>query len=224
MKFIRTYLIILFAFFLFVFLIVNDSDSFISVYNDDFSKSTNISLVMNHYDTDYVYNDKVEEGSSKVIRSGMDGYSVLGGNVIVSPINEIVEIGIGKIDVLFGSTTGYGADCVGCSGTVSCSTLDGISHNLISDGIYYNDSKYGSVRIVAADNSKFPCGTIMSIDNGNMDPFMAIVMDTGSAMRNAWKNGNILIDIAFSYENSNGINYATDKSGNVKFEVYRTGW
>ena len=37
-------------------------------------------------------------------------------------------------------------------------------------------------------------------------------------------NGNILIDIAFSYENSVGIHDATNKSGNVKFKVYRNGW
>ena len=224
MKFIKAYLIILLAFFLFVFLIVNDRANVISVYNDDYLKSTNISIVLNHYDTDYIYNDKVEEGNSKVIRSGVDGYSILDGNVIVSPINEVIEIGTLRLDVLYGSTTGYGADCMGCSGTVSCSTIEGLSHNLIRDGIYYDDSLYGNVRIVAADNNKFPCGTIMSIENGNMDPFMAIVLDTGSAMRNAWRKGNILIDIAFSYENSNGINNATDKSGNVKFKVYRMGW
>ena len=57
-----------------------------------------------------------------------------------------------------------------------------------------------------------------------MDPFMAIVLDTGGAMRSAWSNGNILIDIAFPSEYSNGVNDATNKSGNVKFKVYRNGW
>ena len=37
-------------------------------------------------------------------------------------------------------------------------------------------------------------------------------------------NGNILIDIAFPYEYSNGINNATNKSGNVKLKIYRYGW
>ena len=53
---------------------------------------------------------------------------------------------------------------------------------------------------------------------------MAIVLDTGGAMRSAWSNGNILIDIAFPYEYSNGVNNATNRSGNVKFKVYRNGW
>ncbi len=224
MKFIKTYLIILLAFFLVGFYFVNSEESIISVFSDDYFKSTNISIEVKSYDTEYVYNNDIESGKSKVIRDGVDGYSIVNGNVLVEPINKVVEVGTGKFDVLYGSTTGYGADCVGCSGTVSCSTINGSSHNLIRDGIYYNDSKYGDVRIIAADNSKFPCGTIMSIDNGIIDPFMAIVMDTGSAMRNAWKNGNILIDIAFKYENSDGIHDATNKSGNVKFKVYRTGW
>lgn len=224
MKLIKTYLILLLAFFLVGFYFVKDDDSVIGVFNDDYFKSTNISIDIKPYETEYVYNSDVEDGKTKVIRDGVDGYSIVDGDVLVEPINKVVEVGTGKFEVVYGSTTGYGADCVGCSGTVSCSGLNGGAHNLIRDGIYYNDSKYGEVRIVAADNSKFPCGTVMSIDNGVIDPFMAIVMDTGSAMRNAWKKGNVLIDIAFKYENSNGIHNATNKSGNVKFKVYRTGW
>ena len=53
---------------------------------------------------------------------------------------------------------------------------------------------------------------------------MAIVLDTGGAMRSAYQNGNILVDIAFSSEDSDGINRATNRSGNVKFKVYRNGW
>ena len=143
--------------------------------------------------------------------------------VIVEPINEVIEVGRGYDSISYGSTTGYGANCVGCSGNVACSTSYG-THNLIRDGVYYNDSKFGNVRIIAASFSKFSCGTIMEIDNGVMDPFMAIVLDTGGAMRDAWNNGNVLIDIAFPYENSDGINSATNRSGNVKFKVYRNGW
>ena len=50
-------------------------------------------------------------------------------------------------------------------------------------------------------------------------------MDTGGAMRQAWRNDNqVLIDIAFSYESSNGIYNATNKSGDVEFKIYRNGW
>lgn len=195
----------------------------ITVSNDSF-KTSNISVKPVKYNTEYVYNDSLLYGKENVISHGVDGYILEDSNtVLVEPINEVIEVGRGPVSEYFGSTTGYGADCVGCSGNVACSTSNGV-HNLIRDGVFYNDSKYGNVRIVAADNSKFSCGTVMEIDNGIMDPFMAIVLDTGGAMRSAWNNGNILIDIAFSYENSNGINNATNKSGNVKFKIYRNGW
>lgn len=195
----------------------------ITVSNDSF-KTSNISVKTIKYNTEYVYNDSLLYGKENIISHGVDGYILEDSNtVLVKPINEVIEVGRGPISEYLGSTTGYGANCVGCTGNVACSTSNGV-HNLIRDGVFYNDSKYGNVRIVAADNSKFSCGTVMEIDNGVMDPFMAIVLDTGGAMRSAWSNGNILIDIAFSYENSNGINNATNKSGNVKFKVYRNGW
>ena len=207
--------------FLFILGINNSSVSIVS--RDDFS--SNISLVPVSYQTEYVYNDSIKYGIKTIKQVGVNGYMLEDtNNVIIPPINEVIEVGSGYLESFSGSTTGYGADCAGCSGVVACSTLSGDSHNLITDGIYYNDSKYGQVRIVAASFSKFSCGTIMSIDNGIIEPFLAIVLDTGSAMRNAWKNGNILIDIAFSYENSVGIHDATNKSGNVKFKVYRNGW
>ena len=200
------------------------NSSSITVVDDSFSKTSNISVVPISYDTEFVYNETLAYGKENVISKGVNGYVMSDSNtVIVEPINEVIEVGRGYESISYGSTTGYGANCVGCSGNVACSTSYG-THNLISDGVYYNDSKFGNVRIVAASHSKFSCGTIMEIDNGVMDPFMAIVLDTGGAMRDAWSNGNILVDIAFSYENSDGINNATNRSGNVKFKVYRNGW
>ena len=195
----------------------------IIVSNDSFDKSSTLSVVPISYDIETRYSDDLLYGEEKVVQEGIDGYALESGTVVVEPTNKIIEVGRGPISISYGSTTGYGANCVGCSGNVACSTEYG-THNLIRDGVYYNDSKYGKVRIVAADNSKFSCGTIIEVDNSIMDPFMAIVMDTGGAMRDAWSSGNILIDIAFSYENSDGINNATNRSGNVKFKVYRNGW
>ena len=217
------YFSFLFIIFVFVYFF-SFHDDVIVVSNDLFDKASNISLVSVPYETEYIYSDDLVYGDERVVRDGISGYVMSdSSNGLVSPIDRVIEVGRGPLSISYGSTTGYGADCVGCSGNVACSTSYG-SHNLISDGIYYNDSKYGSVRIVAADNSLFSCGTIMEVDNGVMDPFMAIVLDTGGAMRSAWNNGNILIDIAFSYENSSGINNATNRSGNVKFKVYRNGW
>jgi 3D (Asp-Asp-Asp) domain-containing protein len=195
----------------------------IIVSNDSFDKSSTLSVVPISYDVETRYSDDLLYGEEKVVQEGIDGYALESGTVVVEPTNKIIEVGRGPISISYGSTTGYGANCVGCSGNVACSTRNG-THNLIRDGIYYNDSKYGNVRIIAADNSLYSCGTIIEIDNGIMDPFMAIVLDTGGAMRSAWSNGNILIDIAFPSEYSNGVNDATNKSGNVKFKVYRNGW
>ena len=193
------------------------------VSNDNLYKTSNISVVPISYDLEIRYSNDLLYGEERVIRDGVDGYALESGTVIVEPTNKVIEVGRGPISISYGSTTGYGADCAGCSGNVACSTSRG-THNLIRDGIYYNDSKYGSVRIVAADNSLYSCGTIIEIDNGVMDPFMAIVLDTGGAMRNAWENGNVLVDIAFPYEYSDVINQATNRSGSVKFKVYREGW
>ena len=194
------------------------------VFNDSFVKTSNISIVPLAYNTDVIYNNDLLYGEERIAIKGVIGYALSDSNrVIVEPINEVKEIGRGPISISYGSTTGYGANCVGCSGNVACSTSYG-THNLINNGVYYNDSKYGNVRIIAADNNVFSCGTIIEVDNGIMDPFMAIVLDTGGAMRNASLEGNILIDIAFSYEDSAGINNATNRSGNVKFKVYRNGW
>ena len=195
-----------------------------SVSNDSFSKTSSLAIVPLSYDIETRYSDDLFYDEERVISEGSDGYKLEGTDtIIIEPINRVIEIGRGPISISYGSTTGYGADCYGCSGNVSCSTSYG-AHNLLRDGVYYNDSRYGNVRIIAADNSLYSCGTIMEIDNGVMDPFMAIVLDTGGAMRDAWSNGNILIDIAFPYEYSNGINDATNRSGNVKFKVYRNGW
>lgn len=203
---------------------VTFSSSTIAIADDSFSKTSNISTVPVSYDTNFVYNDDVMFDQRRVITDGSSGYALEdSGMVIVEPIDEVIEVGRGAISISYGSTTGYGANCAGCSGNVACRTEHG-THNLIRDGIYYNDSKYGNVRIIAADNSLFSCGTIIEVDNGIIDPFMAIVLDTGSAMRNAARSGSVLIDIAFSYENSSGIHDATNRSGNVKFKVYRNGW
>ena len=34
----------------------------------------------------------------------------------------------------------------------------------------------------------FPCGTVVKVNNGVLNEFSGIVLDTGIAMRNAWRN------------------------------------
>lgn len=77
-----------------------------------------------------------------------------------------------------GTLTGYGADCVGCSGILGCQP-----HQDVRNGnIYYNDNTYGKIRILAADSS-IPCGSIVKISNYKFsDDFYGIVLDRGSAI------------------------------------------
>lgn len=199
--------------------------SSVVVSNDNGVRNSPILTYEVDYDTEYVYNYDLVYGETKVVQTGVKGMAIGSeSNISIKPVNEVIEVGRSKTRVYYGSTTGYGADCVGCSGTVACSAPGDKDHNLYRNGIYYNDSEYGSVRIVAADNSLFSCGTIIKIDNKIMEPFMAIVMDTGSAMRNAYKNNNILIDIAFMNESDKGTSDATNKNNDVRFSVYRNGW
>ena len=126
--------------------------------------------------------------------------------------------------VYVGKMTGYGADCVGCSGTgaLSCRAADGSRHTLTENGEYYNDSTYGTVRIVAAALDKFPCGTIVKVDHPALGTFYAVVMDTGGSMRNAWANGYVWMDLAYKTESDPDI-YSTTSS-NTTYSVQRWGW
>ena len=139
---------------------------------------------------------------------------------------EIVPVDTTKIvdysAMYTGKLTGYGADCAGCSGSLSCATREGTKFNLYTDGIYYNDTEYGQLRILAADLTAFSCGTVIYVDNGKLDPFYAIVLDTGSSMRNAWAKGIIWMDLAHSSESDSELHSAT--SSDTKFSVQRWGW
>ncbi len=126
--------------------------------------------------------------------------------------------------VYVGKMTGYGADCIGCSGVgaLACRAADGSRHTLTENGEYYNDATYGTVRIVAAALDQFPCGTIVKVDHPALGSFYAVVMDTGGSMRNAWANGLVWMDLAFKTESAPDI-YATTSS-NTTYSVQRWGW
>ena len=101
--------------------------------------------------------------------------------------------------------THYGYDCKGCGGR----TATGYD---ISKTIYYNDSTYGKVRIVAMC-SKIPLYSIIKIKNYKLGgDILAIVIDRGV--------GCNTIDLAVENEK------ASSKYGiqnNVKIEILRKG-
>lgn len=114
------------------------------------------------------------------------------------------------IETFTGNLTGYGPDCYGCGGKTST------GYDL-RENIYYEDSEFGNVRIVAADKY-FPFYSIIRISGvPGMDTFLAIVLDRGG---NVGFDKGTLFDLAFSTEKDPNILGLTR---NVKFEVLRSG-
>lgn len=81
------------------------------------------------------------------------------------------------------TATYYGSDCVGCSGI----TAGGVN---VSGG----KTHHNGMRVIAADPSVLPIGTVVSVKGSALGDFTGIVMDTGGAIK-----GNI-IDILVGSE------------------------
>lgn len=112
-----------------------------------------------------------------------------------------------------GTLTGYGPDCPGCLGVVYCRP----NPNVLNGKIYYNDSEYGKLRILAADYS-IPCGSIIKISNFKFvdnHEFYGIVLDRGSAIV------GLTMDLLYPSEKDTEI---VGRQYNIKFEVERWGW
>ena len=129
--------------------------------------------------------------------------------VIVNTPVEVVEevVNVPSNEILTGKMSGYGPDCIGCSGYLANGTYVG------GGNIYYDDSEYGRVRIVAGDK-KFKFGTIVRIN----DSMLAIVLDRGGSIGIGKK---FVFDLLYESEaeaNRNGVSY------NTKFEILRNGF
>lgn len=204
----------------------NLSKESINVSNYDKDKASKIVNTVVKYDTIVKYNSKIPSSYTRVLVEGVNGViyqDELGKTVITlkEKVDEVIEIGTGKYGEYTGTLTLYGPDCDTCNGigTVACS-VSGRAYNLISDGVIYNDSEYGEVKILAAPLAEFPCGTIVEINNSNLTKSLGIVLDTGGALVNAYNNGNILFDLANRTEDE--LPFGTDR--NTRFSVRRWGW
>jgi 3D (Asp-Asp-Asp) domain-containing protein len=196
---------------------------------DNVNNNKNINIVSNiiNYDTIFEYNEKLPSTIKNVLVPGAAGLSYTDAsknvNILKEPVSELIEVGTGPVGEYVGKLTGYGPDCPGCSavGNVACHTREKTNHSLINDGIYYDDYEFGEVRILAADFTLFGCGTIIKVENSRLGTFYGVVLDTGSAMNNAWRtNHNVLLDLAF--EKEEGTRYITQS--NIKYSVQRWGW
>lgn len=130
--------------------------------------------------------------------------------IYASSLAEVLQYGETNPVIFNGTMTGYGPDCVGCTGKVSCPPRTDVRNG----NIYFDDNEYGAVRIVAADKG-IPCGTIIKV-NGNRlaGEMVVIVLDRGGAIKGT------LMDLLMSSENSS----TPFGRQNVVYEVVRWGW
>ena len=133
--------------------------------------------------------------------------------VMYETLEEAIAVSQAGSEASFiGKITGYGPDCKGCGGNSACAPRQ----NFKNGNIYFNDTTYGKVRIVAADRS-LPCGSIVRIHNISIynEPIIAIVMDRGSSV-----NGNHL-DLLFETEkNMQGMH----TQSNIQYDILRIGF
>lgn len=114
------------------------------------------------------------------------------------------------LDTYYGTLTGYVADCPLCSGKLGCN-----GQNVLDRTTTYNDSQYGTVRIVAS-SSNLPCGSIVRFLNNTVSEtgvITAIVLDRGVTGTSL----DLLVeskDIALTKIGSRKINY----------DILRFGW
>ena len=111
-----------------------------------------------------------------------------------------------------GTLTGYGPDCVGCSGKVGCPPRP----NVFNGNIYFEDVEYGKLRIVATD-SGIPCGSIVKISNYKFSdgPLYAIALDRGGAIKGK------TMDLLYASESETR---AIGRQYNIQFDLIRWGW
>ena len=123
------------------------------------------------------------------------------------PDEEVYIPSITVGSVFIGTMSGYGSD-------IGSLTASG---HYIGDSIYYPDSTYGNIRILAGDRS-IPFGTVIRVSNSNAGSFIGIVLDTG---RNI--GFDRLYDFDLLFETSKeAINYGVSK--NATFEILRVGY
>lgn len=133
-------------------------------------------------------------------------------SIIQTSQNTLYQSGIqNPLYTFTGELTGYTGDCPLCSGYLACPPRT----NVIKEGIYFNDKKYGKVRIVASSKN-YQCGTILKFKANKLsdEPLIAIVLDRGVS-------GNVIDLLTDSQD------YAVKKIGrirNLEFEVLREGW
>ncbi len=120
------------------------------------------------------------------------------------PVSDVLETQVGSL-------SGYGPDCRGCTGFLSS------GRDVRNGNIYYQDSTYGQVRILAGDKS-YSYGTIVRVKSSRLGTFLAIVLDRGGSVGFGKSH---LFDLLYS---SSAEALANEVSYNTTFEILRYGY
>lgn len=198
--------------------------------NTNKNMSLNMSTEVISYETEIRYNHTKPSGEKTVLIQGENGYIIRNhdngiSKVIKNPVNEVVEIGtfVAKPSVTTTSNTNTAESFTGmmtmyynCPNRSVCKTSSGYD---LKKSVYYNDTTYGTVRILSAAQAKFPIGTIIEVISSHVGNFYGIVLDTGGDMIAAWRKGNVHIDLAIDASSEKAVT-----SKNVQFNVKRWGF
>lgn len=192
--------------------------------NSNNTKSVNVDISFIDYNTKKIYDSSIPTGETEVVTEGIEGiiYTYEGKEIKINdPVTRVLKVGTGAKGDYSGTLTAYGPDCYGCTGILACRTREGTYQNLY-DGIYYTDEEFGQVRILAADHTLFPCGTVIEVTNSKLQKVIGIVLDTGSQMRKAWRqDGVVWVDLAMEKNDASALAYTNH---NTDYQVKRWGW
>lgn len=185
----KRFLVILFIIFTFFVVATGNKKEKIITYNTNNVKSVQAVHIVNKY------NSLLKEKEPKH----------------ASTFYEVLQVAPYEPVSFTGTMTSYGPDCAGCGGKSGCPPRQ----DLRGGNIYFNDSVYGKIRIVATDPS-IPCGTIVKITSDKFrESIYAITLDRGGAIK---QNKMDLL-----YE-SNEVASRAGTQHNVVFEIVRWGW
>ena len=109
-----------------------------------------------------------------------------------------------------GDLTGYGADCPLCGGHLACMP----SLDVLHGNVNYDDSTYGSIRIVASSQN-LPCGSVVRFNAPGIssEPVVAIVLDRGVL--------GTALDLLVE---TNNAAYSSVGRRKISYDVIRKGW
>ena len=79
------------------------------------------------------------------------------------------------------------------------------------------------MRILAADHTLFPCGTIIKVTKPGNDPYYGVVLDTGYSMREAWRNDGV-VGLDLAYESQASARLGNTGGTGIQFSVQRWGF